>query len=74
MTQFEKLATEILGKVEVDNSGNYIGYTLALMEIAIDVLFDNAFYLCPEEELENAIALRFAEKFPDYRFRPNLPA
>ena len=74
MTQFEKLAKDVLGKVEVDNSGNYTGHTLALMEIATEVLLDNALYILPIEQLEYIMKIRFAEKFPDYRFRPNLPA
>ena len=59
--------TKILWKVEVDDSGNYTGHTLALMEIATEVLLDNAFYILPIEQLEYIMKIRFAEKFPYYK-------
>lgn len=64
MTEFEELALELIGNIEKDSLGRYAGYTLALYNLSVDILFDEGFRA---DEWKEKTAQSFYKIFPYLR-------
>lgn len=61
MTEFEELALELIGNIEKDSLGRYVGYTLALYNLSVDILFDECFRA---DEWKEKTVQAFYKMFP----------
>ena len=66
MTNFEELAMELIGKVEVDSRGFYTGRTEALAKMTTEVILsdDDAVFELPWGEQKEIIKGMFYKTFP----------
>lgn len=66
MTQFEELAMELIGKVEVGNKGLYTGKTEALAQMTTAVILsdDDSVFELPWEDQKEIIKKEFYRVFP----------
>lgn len=63
-TLFEQLSLELIGKIEIDNSGFYAGHTLALMHVVNDVILSDDYFDMPWEMQKEIIINNFYAVFP----------
>lgn len=61
MTQFETIATKLIGKVETDDDGQYTGMTAGLAALANEAIFDKDL---KNDEIAEYVEKRFYQLYP----------